>query len=309
MGEASKPQIDCTRPANDFFNNVRMPAAMLTGASLGAMWTTFGDDAKRFPKLQGLFTVLCVFSVCFLLSTVVFSSLSIIHLMTAPNMNTKATNCVEFLATEFEFPWIAVRLFFLTGIICFLLSICVRVSFAFHKRPKLGKACSSIILAAICSIINFYNFTLANRGTSYFGMWWTLAEIYYRTWLGSQWQSIWPWMAVAFLCHAVYQLTLSFTRNVFYTEVYSDDIDAIIGQMDQDKSGTVSKEEALEELRKIPKIAALYGGKDSLSKGCPGEAAMQAVFDSLDHDGNGEIKNSELLDYFHTTLREKKKHE
>merc|ERR1712178_56492 len=73
--------IDCYKPGADYFNNVRTPAALLAGASMSAMWTTFGDNAKQFPKLQGLFTILAVASCALMLSVVVMSSFTAVALL------------------------------------------------------------------------------------------------------------------------------------------------------------------------------------------------------------------------------------
>ena len=90
---------NCVGPATGFFGNVRTPAALLTGAALGMLWTQV--DSKRGRWVPLLFAVLVVVTIACEMS-VVFISTSTAVRLSAGGFDPMATDAIAFLIRELK---------------------------------------------------------------------------------------------------------------------------------------------------------------------------------------------------------------
>ena len=95
----SVPLINCAGPASGFFGNVRVPAALLAGASLGQL---FGSpDKSRGKWVPKVYTMLIAFTVMAEIF-VVFVSTATGTRLVGGGFDPMAADALEFLIREFE---------------------------------------------------------------------------------------------------------------------------------------------------------------------------------------------------------------
>merc|ERR1712205_100702 len=133
-----------------------------------------------------------------------------------------ATDGFAFLMREFEFPYLASRLFFMTGIMTTLLGVSLRAWFVFHQRKHLSRACICIVIAGTTQMINFFNWTLLEDDTSFWGLWGRLFSVFWADWTSgfgpSSTRGIYPWVCMGSFALAIWHSAKSLTREIIWND-------------------------------------------------------------------------------------------
>jgi hypothetical protein len=191
-----------------FFNNVRIPATLLAGSALGALFVQLPDTNCKYSRLlRVLYLAFAASTVALELSCVFMSTTMSVRLL-AGHFNPMAASAVDFLRREFEFEYIAVRLSFFTGILSFFGFIGFRLWLTFiEKQPYIAKALVFFLLAIASYFGAFWRHTVVNYG-GYFSMLARLIKLYCTDFLPKQ-----PFsggLLIFFLCGA----TWSFFKGI-----------------------------------------------------------------------------------------------
>jgi len=171
-GGAGQPYIpfhivDQTNAAVGFFNNIRTPAALLSGAALGQVFamqnldeTTFG--VSYWKRLRTAYTTLMVISFTTEILTVLMST-GASNRALAGGFNPMAESCIAMISREFEFDLVAVQFNFMTGMVAFVAAQAIR----FYKELQLKKhtkhisrAAAWLLAFAVLEMIAFFNHRL-----------------------------------------------------------------------------------------------------------------------------------------------------
>jgi len=174
--------VNCVGTAGGFFNNMRTPAALLSGFTLGNMWAGFGNESTRHPKLQGLYSFFMAITAVLELSVVFMATASSSQLLD-PQNDPMAVDCFTFLMRDYEFSYLACRVFFVTGIMTTLLSVAIRAWFVFHNQRFMSNAIICLVIAGLAQMINFFNWSIRKHEQSFFGLWHRLVLLYWNEWV------------------------------------------------------------------------------------------------------------------------------
>ena len=151
------PLINCVGPASGFFGNVRVPAALLAGASIGQL---FGSpDKSRGKWVPKAYTMLIAFTVMAEIFVVFVSTATGTRLL-GGGFDPMAADALAFLIREFEGPFVACRVGFFTGLISFISALGLRTWSAFPG--SLGWAIACGFAAVVFQMVAFFNFTVLN---------------------------------------------------------------------------------------------------------------------------------------------------
>ena len=153
--QATYALTNCAAGAAGFFGNVRIPAALLTGAALGQLWTTLDD--KRGKAIPVIFTILTAFSIACELSVVFFSTVASTKMM-GNAFDPMATSALALLVREFEFAFVSCRVHFCTGLLCFVAALGLRAWTAFPGN--LGNSVAMLLVAIGFIMLNAFNNTV-----------------------------------------------------------------------------------------------------------------------------------------------------
>jgi len=152
----SGKDISCVAAASGFFSNIRTPAALVAGAALGNVWVQIPDQSKN-KRLQTMYSILMMLAVILEFSTVFCATASDVRIMSGLYSSPMAKSTVAFLKREMELPFVAVRLNFMMGIVCFMMSLAVR---ALATLPgNTGKAAALLLIGAVGSMFCMINMT------------------------------------------------------------------------------------------------------------------------------------------------------
>jgi len=167
------PLINCVGAASGFFGNVRVPAALLAGASLGQLFAT--PDKSRGKWLPALFSMLIAFTVMAEIFVVFVSTATATRLM-GGGFDPMATDGFAFLLREFEPSFVACRVGFFTGLLSFLSALALRAWAAFPGT--LGSAIACGMTAVMFQMIAFFNSTVIGYRFGLVGLVWRFITIY-----------------------------------------------------------------------------------------------------------------------------------
>jgi hypothetical protein len=153
-----------------FFANLRVPATLLTGTALGALFVDIKDhNGKNYQYLRTAYQFFAAMTIAFELSCVFMSTTMGVRLL-AGGFDPVAVNPVAFLRREFEFEYIACRIAFFTGILSFLSLIALRIWLTFaEKTPMFARGFVCLIASVACYFDAFWRHTVVNYG-GYFEM-------------------------------------------------------------------------------------------------------------------------------------------
>jgi len=155
---------DQTANAAGFFNNIRVPAALLSGAALGQAFAMQKIDDDKFDtpswkRLRTLYTTLMVISVASELLTVLMSTSASTHIL-AGNFDPMAESCIAMLKREFEWNLVAVQFNFITGMVAFVVAQAIRfykeLSTQLHTFYVARAACWLLGYASL-EMLTFFN--------------------------------------------------------------------------------------------------------------------------------------------------------
>ena len=141
--QPSYVMTNCAAGAAGFFGNVRIPAALLTGAALGQAWTTLDD--RRGKHLPVIFTALTIFAAACELSVVFFSTVASTKIL-GQTFDPMATSAIALLMREFEFAFVSCRVHFCLGLLAFVASLALRAWTAF--AGSLGDSIACMLAAS-----------------------------------------------------------------------------------------------------------------------------------------------------------------
>jgi len=152
---------------------VRIPAALLTGAAIGQLFTTLDD--KRGKMVPILFTLLSALAVSCELSVVFFSTAISTRLL-GGGFDPMATDALTMLIREFEFPFLFCRVHFFVGLLSFVGALTLRAWTAF--QGPLGNSLALTMAASTFIMLNFFNATILNFKLGLAGLLWRYAQLF-----------------------------------------------------------------------------------------------------------------------------------
>ena len=156
-GTSAATLINGVGGASSFFGNVRVPAALLAGASLEQMFAK--PDDSRGKWVPGLFSVLTALTAMLEISVVFVSTNSGTALL-GGGFDPMAADPISFLIREFECPYVYSRFCFFTGLISFVVALGLR---AWTTVPgKLGTAILLYGLGTALTMLGYFNLTVKN---------------------------------------------------------------------------------------------------------------------------------------------------
>lgn len=188
------------RSAVGYFNNLRVPAAVLTSIISKEMfalqntppaamrsWDTANgvDKSKRWRIVRYSYLLLIVLAFSLETNTIFIATQVLTQLATAQRIDSadevaQSTegffqrkvhhkSLVDFLISEFEFEYVTVRSHFVNGLLCFTLAQCLRVRYALRKYRYLSLSASCCILTLVCGILSYSNANTITYG-GYFNL-------------------------------------------------------------------------------------------------------------------------------------------
>lgn len=182
---AASPLLDFTKEADAYFGNIRTPASLILGASLGALFTNANTTSQ--PQMTALertytrFYNTCVFC-SYLLSftTLVFSTavgVTLLH----QDFDPKAVSAYQLLMREFEFEFITVRLSYLLSLVTFVSGITARILVEYkllvpERRDEARVVCFGVT-ATMTHLWSYINSTLAPSDQTMWSLAWRWVQL------------------------------------------------------------------------------------------------------------------------------------
>jgi len=164
-GTTAASLINCVGGASSFFGNIRVPAALLAGASLGQMFAA--TDESRGKWVPSLFSVLTALTAMLEIG-VVFTSTATATALLGGGFNPMAVDPISFLVREFELPFVYSRFCFFTGLLSFVVALGLR---AWTIIPgKLGTAVLLYILGTALTMLGYFNLTVKHYSFGLLGL-------------------------------------------------------------------------------------------------------------------------------------------
>ena len=210
--------VDLTNEAAGFFINLRIPATLLVGASLGVLFagSVSKEAMKTRPKLERE-CIRCYNSCIFLsfvlaLTTSAFATAASVKIMHA-DFNPLAESAYALLCREFEFEFITTRLSYLSSLMAFMVGITSRAFVEYNlldseRRDEFYVLCFGM-MAIVTHLGSYINSTLYSS-QNLLGMAFTLARIVVeRAFLEHR-----PLQILSLGCSAV--MTFFLTRVLFF---------------------------------------------------------------------------------------------
>ena len=177
--------------AQNYFNNVRVPAAVLASICMKEMfqlqeltptvcmkvWDDQNNTAKSrsWRALRYAYLLLMILSFCFEISTIFVSTQVSTQLATSTYSSTSNTgsiigggggtgggiviskSVIDFIIKEFEFEYTLVRCHFLLGLILFTIAQALRVRYILRKYFNLSISGMCCLLTSTCFMITYTN--------------------------------------------------------------------------------------------------------------------------------------------------------
>lgn len=158
---------DFSSAAAGYFGSVRIPATMIAGTSLGALFTfskaqTKGKTAAELLVLRSYhMLVLSSFALAF--STIIISTSATVAMLHG-RYNPRAESAYALLRREFDFEFTMTRWMFLMALFLFIAGITIRVIIEFEllhmKRRWHLVALVSTMLSVASNLLSYINRTL-----------------------------------------------------------------------------------------------------------------------------------------------------
>jgi hypothetical protein len=169
---------DFSGAAGSFFSNARVPASIVTGSSLGALFAMpkFGSSAERCPTEKSLikiYRLLCWSSFVLSLNAVLTSTIattSILH----GRFDPMAETAFLLLKREFEYEFVSVRWSMNVSLLLFIAIVAVRVTLEFDlwRHPDRRDTARFVLLSAVALVAHLLSVV---NGALY--LWDNLAEM------------------------------------------------------------------------------------------------------------------------------------
>lgn len=164
---------DFLGPSITYFNNLRVPAAVLAGITIQDMFVlqatppacmTPWDDAHRvtasrsWRTLRYAYLLLMVLSFSLEINTIFVATQVSTQLATATGFDSRsAPSLVSFLVRDFEYEYSTVRCHFLTGLLSFTVAQALRVRWVLRKYTMLSVSGMCCLLTAASGMLTYTN--------------------------------------------------------------------------------------------------------------------------------------------------------
>ena len=156
--------------AVNYFTSTRVPAALIAGSSLGALFIMVKktqDPEQRNSKLRlsvlFLYHFLSMASLCLSLNVIVTATTASNSLLIGEH-NPMAASALEFLRREVDYEYLTTKWCFYVSIVCFLNAVACRalIEFDFLRKGRIRSACLVIcsILALVGHVLHLVNDSL-----------------------------------------------------------------------------------------------------------------------------------------------------
>lgn len=155
---------DQTSESVGFFGSERTPAALLAGSAISILFAfpLRHNEPEDSAFLKGVYLMLIASAFCHSLITVFVSSLAITRLL-SHHHDAIARDPLVMMLREFPLFFLSVRAHFLTGVLCFVGGITVRVYVEIGREsPLLARALLCMTGSSLAFMTCLYNMTLVN---------------------------------------------------------------------------------------------------------------------------------------------------
>lgn len=179
------PLKDFSGAALAFFNNVRVPAALIAGANLSSLFSfvKLVNAEKKASRLQNwmvqLFHFLCFNSLLSSISVIVTSTAASTTLMLGDH-NGMAESAYDFLNREMRYEFVTTRWSFMLSNLMFIAGIATRAILEFDlmqpKRRRLALIMVLLMTSLVTHLLSFVNSTL-HCWNSLFDMTWDVIKL------------------------------------------------------------------------------------------------------------------------------------
>jgi len=167
---ATTQLIDFSAEALGFFNDVRIPSALIAGSSLGAVFSLVAlanKSRRELPRVDviilRLYHIFAMASLVLSLNVVVMSTVASTTLL-LDHHDTLALSAYQFLNREMRYEFVITRWSFLMSILCFLVGITNRALLEFNllkpPRRRFGICLILCMTSLLAHLVSFINETL-----------------------------------------------------------------------------------------------------------------------------------------------------
>ena len=145
-----------------FFNNMRVPAALIAAAAIKDAFVMQGsapEDIKKsraWKLLRNSYLLLQMLSFASSLSCVFISTHAITQ-MQVLDINMYAATLGELFVREMEYEYVGVRINFTTGLLAFVMANALRVRLALRKSRELSWCAMWFLISACASMLAYNN--------------------------------------------------------------------------------------------------------------------------------------------------------
>lgn len=163
-----------------FFNNMRVPAALIAAAAIKDAFVMQSppEDLRKstaWRLLRNFYLIMMMLAFTSELTCVFLSTHAIAALQMTP-INLRAVTLGELLVRELEYEYVGVRTGFTTGLLAFTVAQAMRVRYALRKSRELSWCAMWFVLSAASSLLTYNNAKTLTYG-GYSGLlsrWFTL---------------------------------------------------------------------------------------------------------------------------------------
>jgi hypothetical protein len=162
---------DYTGVSGSFFNNLRVPAALLaTSAVRDAYALTLvppanmqqfdrehGIDASRSWRALRYTYLLLMVIVLALELNVIFLATQVTAQLATKSFDARAESLVALLEREFEFEYVAVRFHFVTGLLLYVIGQGLRVRYQLRRYTQISYSAMLVLFATAAGMLTYHN--------------------------------------------------------------------------------------------------------------------------------------------------------
>jgi len=162
---------DFTGPAINFFNNLRVPAALLAASAIKDAFTLQDTPpahqaawdrehgitkSRMWRSLRHLYLMLMVFAFALEVNTI-FMSTQVSTQLATSRFDAEAESLVSFLVREFEYEYVTIRLQFVSGLLAYVVAQGLRVRFILRKYMALSLSAMLCLFTAAFGMMAYTN--------------------------------------------------------------------------------------------------------------------------------------------------------
>ena len=237
---------DCRMAAVTLLNNVRVPAALLAGASLAQSLTLekMDDEALKKSRVWTLYRFIYVALLAWTftanMSAIFIATHVGVRITAGSSFSPMATSAVALMLRDFELEFVWVRAAFATGLLSYLTAITMQLSFMFRKSADFARALAFGMGSVVLTLLSYNNaHTIAYGGLTGLVRRWVVLifEMLFER------MTIFPFRPMPFLA------MLSTIASAYF--LLRGAMAIYIAAADKDKDGTVSWDETSTYFREL----------------------------------------------------------